>query len=165
MKARKFRNIGLQLIFFLKFGMEWPHVYCMLLQMYPHINTLRAGLIQAFRNNSWFARGFAREFLHSCMLYRPGRSIKKRDQSSRLDSKKNFLHGGVGVVCEWRHKWRTFRPPWPTLPGPGRQPLGGSISLKFLLQTRLQSESFDTLGDLLGFQVQKLWCLLVKILD
>jgi len=28
------------------------------------------------------------------------------------------------------------------LPGPGRQPLGGSISLKFLLETRLQSESW-----------------------
>ena len=27
--------------------------------------------------------------------------------------------------------------PWPTLPGPGCQPLGGSISLKFLLETRL----------------------------
>ena len=60
--------------------------------------------------------------------------------------------------CEWSHKWRTFRPPWPTLPGPGRQPLGGSISLKFLLETRLQSEFFDTLDDLLGFRVQKLWC-------
>jgi len=42
------------------------------------------------------------------------------------------------------------------LPGPGRQPLCGSISLKFLLETRLQSESFDTLDDLLGFRVQKL---------
>ena len=40
--------------------------------------------------------------------------------------------------------------------GPGRQPLGGSISLKFLLETRLQSESFDTLDDLLRFRVQKL---------
>jgi len=38
----------------------------------------------------------------------------------------------------------------------GRQPLGGSISLKFLLETRLQSEFFDTLDDLLGFRVQKL---------
>ena len=38
---------------------------------------------------------------------------------------------------------------------PGRQLLDGSISLKFLLETRLQSESFDTLDDLLGFQVQK----------
>ena len=28
-----------------------------------------------------------------------------------------------------------------TLPGPGHQPLGGSISLKFLLETRRQSES------------------------
>ena len=49
-----------------------------------------------------------------------------------------------------------FRSPWPTLPGPGRQPLGGSISLKFLLDTRLQSEFFDTLDDLLRFQVRKL---------
>ena len=36
------------------------------------------------------------------------------------------------------------------------QPLDGSISLKFLLDSRLQSESFDTLDDLLGFQFQKL---------
>jgi len=36
------------------------------------------------------------------------------------------------------------------------QPLGGSISLNFLLETRLQSEFFDTLDDLLGFRVQKL---------
>jgi len=56
------------------------------------------------------------------------------------------------VFCEWCQKF--FRPPWPTLPGPGRQPLGGSISLMFLLETRLQSESFDTLDDLLGFRVQ-----------
>jgi len=42
------------------------------------------------------------------------------------------------------------------LPGPGHQLLGGSISLKFLLETRLQSESFDSLDDLLGFRVQNL---------
>jgi len=64
---------------------------------------------------------------------------------------------GVWIYCQWRHKWRTFRQPWPTLPGPGLKPLDGSISLKFLLETRLQSESFDTLDDLLRFQVQKLW--------
>ena len=52
--------------------------------------------------------------------------------------------------------WRTFRPPWPSLPGPGHQPLGGSISLIFLLETRLQCECFDTLDDLLWFQVLKL---------
>jgi len=70
--------------------------------------------------------------------------------------KKIFCVGGVGFF-EWRHKWRTFRPLWLTLSGPGRQPLGGSISLKFLLETWLQSEFFDTLDDLLGFRVQKLW--------
>jgi len=43
-----------------------------------------------------------------------------------------------------------------TFTWPGRQPLDGSISLKFLLETRLQSEAFDTLDDLLGFRVQKL---------
>jgi len=41
-------------------------------------------------------------------------------------------------------------------PGPGHKPLDGSISLKFLLENRLQSESFDTLDDLLVFRVQKL---------
>ena len=80
-------------------------------------------------------------------------------------TRKKIFCLGVRVFCEWRHKWRTFWPPWPTLSGPGRQPLGGSISLKFLLETRLQSESFDTLDDLLGFRVQKLWCKLVKIFD
>ena len=38
----------------------------------------------------------------------------------------------------------------------GANLLSGSISLKFLLETRLQSESIDTLDDLLGFRVQKL---------
>ena len=56
-------------------------------------------------------------------------------------TRKKFFVWGLRVFCEWRHKWRTFRPPWPTLPGPGRQPLGGSIFLKFLLETMLQSES------------------------
>jgi len=45
---------------------------------------------------------------------------------------------------------------WPTSTGPGLKLLDGSISLKFLLGTRLQSESCDTLDDLLGFQAQKL---------
>jgi len=78
--------------------------------------------------------------------------------------KKNFCLGGAG--CLWvTSKRRTFRPPWPTLPGPGGQPLGGTISLKLLLETKLQSKSFHTLDDLLGFRVQKLWCKLVKIFD
>ena len=78
-------------------------------------------------------------------------------------TRKKIFAWGVWFFCEWHHKWRTFWPPWPIFPGPGRQPLGGSISLKFLLETRLQSESFYTLDDLLRFRVQKLWCKLVKI--
>jgi len=68
------------------------------------------------------------------------------------------------IFFEWRHKWKTFWPPWPTLPGPRPKPLDGSISLKFLLETRLQSESFDNLDDLLGFRVQKLWYKILKLL-
>ena len=116
-----------------------------------------------FRKRKPDACGFAWEFLCSGMLYRPGKSPKRRSKSPSFHSKKFSLGGAV--FCESRHKWRTFRPPWPTLLGPGRQPLGGSISLKFLLETRLQSESFDNLYDLLGFRVQKLWWKLVKIFD
>jgi len=52
--------------------------------------------------------------------------------------------------------WSCFRPSWPTLSGSRPKPLDGSILLKFLLETRLKSKSFDTLIDLLGFLVQKL---------
>ena len=91
--------------------------------------------------------------------------VSKDTPSLLVCTRKKFFCLGVWVFCEWRHKWRTFRPPWPTSPGPGRQLLGGSISLKFLLETRLQSQSFETLDDLLGFRVQKLSCKLVEIFD
>jgi len=42
---------------------------------------------------------------------------------------------------------------WLMLPGLG---LGQSISLKFSLETRLKSESFEPLIDFLAFLVQKL---------
>jgi len=84
------------------------------------------------------ARGFGREFLRSGVLYRPGKSLKRCGKTSSLLSKKIFAWG-LQVFCERHHKWKNFWPPWSTLPGPGRQPLGGSISLKFLLETRLQS--------------------------
>jgi len=42
----------------------------------------------------------------------------KHTASLRLHLKKIFCLE-VRIFCEWRHKWRTFRPPWPTLPGPG----------------------------------------------
>jgi len=67
---------------------------------------------------------------------------------------KKFFCLGRAFFFEWRHKWRTF---WPTSSGPGRQPLDGSFSLKFLLETGPQSKSFDTFDNLLGVWVQKLW--------
>ena len=76
--------------------------------------------------------------------------------SLRVRNEKNSFWFGFWIFCEWCHKWSTFRPFWPTSSGPGPKPLNGSISLKFLLETRLKSESFDTLDDLLEFQVQKL---------
>jgi len=46
---------------------------------------------------------------------------------------------------------------WLMLPGLGRaQLLGQSVSLKFSLETRLESDSFEPLIDFLAFLVQKL---------
>ena len=49
-----------------------------------------------------------------------------------------------------------FRPFSLMLPGPRRLSLGGSILLKFSLETRLESESFEPLIDFLAFLVQNL---------
>ena len=91
-----------------------------------------------------------------------GRELFKgsKDTASLLVyTRKKFFGWGVRVF------WRDFRPPWLTSPDHGPNPLDGSIALKFLLQTRLQCESFDTSDDLLGFQVQKLWCKVIKMCD
>jgi len=121
------------------------------------INSLASNFFRGFSEKKTLnAHGFADEHLWSGMVYRPGKSLKRRGKSSSLHLKKNFLLGGYGFFVNDVIIGRTFRPPWPTLPGPGRQPLVGSFSLKFLLEPRLQSESFDTLDDLLGFRVQKL---------
>ena len=56
------------------------------------------------------------------------------------------------LFCKWHHKWSCFRSFWSTSSDPRPKPLDDSISLKFLLETRLKSESFDILGDLLGFR-------------
>jgi len=39
-----------------------------------------------------------------------------------LKKKKKIWWLGGAVFCEWRHKWRTFRSPWPTSPGLGPKP-------------------------------------------
>jgi len=48
-----------------------------------------------------------------------------------------------------------LRPLWHTSFGPGSKLVNGSILLNIFLETMLKSESFDTLDDLLGFQVHK----------
>ena len=45
---------------------------------------------------------------------------------------------------------------WHILPRPGAQPLDQSVSLKFSLESRVESESFEPLIDFLAFLVQKL---------
>jgi len=85
-------------------------------------------------------------------------------QVFRCAIKKTFFNYGFRLF-EWCHNWSTYRPLWLTSSGPGSKPLDGSISHKFLLGTSLKSESFDTLDDLLGFQVQKLWSKINKIVD
>jgi len=44
------------------------------------------------------AHGFAREFVWSGTIYRPGKSLRRRGKSSSLHSKKNFLLGGCGFL-------------------------------------------------------------------
>jgi len=63
----------------------------------PVVNV--ASRIRGFsEKNRLNARGFAREFPRSGMLYRPGKSLKRRGKSSSLHSKKNFLLGGAGFL-------------------------------------------------------------------
>ena len=57
------------------------------------------------------------------------------------------------VFCEWRHKWSSFGVILADVAWPSAQPLGQSVSLKFSLETRLESESFEPLIDFLAFLV------------
>jgi len=68
-----------------------------------------------------------------------------------MDSNYVFFSGHFTCGCTLSKKMRHFC-------DIGLHPLldYNDLTLKFLLETRLQSKSFDTLDDLLGFQVQKL---------
>jgi len=78
--------------------------------------------------------------------------------------KKIFCLGGA-VFCEWRHKWSGFRVFLAHVAWPRAQPLGQSVTLKFSLETRLESESFEPLIDFLAFLVQKLWSKINKLIN
>ena len=115
------------------------------------LNTLAPEWIQGFSKKKRLnARGFAREYLHSCTGYWPGRSIKRRDKSSSLHSKKIFWLG-LGISCEWHHKLSNFGVILAHVAWPRAQLLGQSVSLKFALETRLKSESFEPLINFLAF--------------
>jgi len=60
-------------------------------------NTLASARIRGFLDKKCLnACGFAREFLRSGVLYRPGKSLKRCGKSSSLQLKKIYLFGGCG---------------------------------------------------------------------
>jgi len=77
-------------------------------------------------------------------------------------TRRRFFGWGLRIFCEWHHKWSSFGAILAHVAWPRAQPLGQSISLKFSMETRLESDSFEPLIDFLAFQVQKLWSLSLK---
>ena len=69
-------------------------------------------------------------------------------QSSRLHLKKYFLVGGCGFFVT---DVISFRVILAHVTWPRAQPLGQGVSLKFSLETRLESESFKPLINFLAF--------------
>ena len=49
-------------------------------------------------------------------------------------TRKNFFGWGLQIFCEWRHKWSDFGVILAHVARPRAQPLGQSVSLKFLLE-------------------------------
>ena len=88
-------------------------------------------------------------------------------ESARLVdySRKKIFWLGVRIFCDWRHKWSSFRVILAHVARPGAQPLSQSASLKFSLETRLESESFEPLIDFLAFLVQKLRSKINKLIN
>jgi len=69
------------------------------------------------------------------------------------------------IFFDWRHKWSSFRVILAHVAWPGAQPLDQSVLLKFSLESRLKSESFEPLIDFLVFLVQKLWSKINKLIN
>ena len=113
---------------------------------------LTSGLIQAVRKKTAGLHVALRGNFSAPVRVTDLVEVLKDATSLVVCTRKKVFGWGMRIFCEWRQKWRTFWLPWTNSPGPGSQPLDGSIALKCLLETRLQSESFDTLDDLLGFR-------------
>jgi len=62
-------------------------------------NSLASGWFRGFSEKKRLnALGFVREFLRSGMLYKPGKSLKRRGKSSSLHWKKKFCLGSAGFL-------------------------------------------------------------------
>jgi len=72
-------------------------------------------------------------------------------------TQKNFFGWGLRNFCKWFHKWSSFVVILAHVAWHRPQLLGQSVSLKFSLETRLESESLESLINFLAFLVQKLW--------
>ena len=97
--------------------------------------------------------------LESCSRAQTDRPV------SQIALEKNFFGCAVRIFCDWRHKWSSFGVILAHVAWPRVQPLGQSVSLKFSLETRLESESFEPLIDFLAFLVQKLWSKKNKLIN
>jgi len=81
--------------------------------------------------------------LESCSRAQTGRPVFQHAL------KKTSLWG-LRFFYEWRHKWSSFRVILAHVVWPKAQPLGQSVSLKFLLETTLESKSFEPLINFLA---------------
>jgi len=88
-----------------------------------------------------------------------------RSASLLVCTRKKIFCWGLQIFCEWRHKWSSFGAILAHFAWPRAQPLGQSVSLKFLLEIRLESESFEPLINFLAFLVQKLWSKINKLIN
>jgi len=61
------------------------------------LNSSASGCFRGFSEEKRLnTRGFAQEIVRTSMLYKPGKSLKRRGKSSSLRLKKKFLLGGCG---------------------------------------------------------------------
>ena len=68
------------------------------------------------------------------------------------------------IFSEWHNKWGRFLAILAHVTWPRAQPLERSTLLKFSLETRLESEFFESLINFPVFLVQKLWSKINKLL-
>jgi len=78
---------------------------------------------------------------------------------------KKFFGPRLQIFSELCHKWSSFWVILADVTWPRAQLLGQSVSLKFALETRLESESFKSLINFLAFLVQNLWFKINKLIN